>query len=290
MSRILITGATGFIGSHLVPRLADRHEVHALARNVPAGGAAGVHWIEQDLSRPLEAQRLPGRVDALIHLAQSYRFREFPEGAADTFAVNVQSTFRLLEYARQAGAEQFIHASSGGVYGYSYESLAETAPVDPLNFYISSKYSAELLTASYRQFFRTVVFRFFFVYGPGQKGMLVPNLMQRVVGGQTITVQGKPGIRINPVYVDDAVGVFEPALRLQTSELFNVAGDQVVTITELVRLMGELAGKTPVVEYTETRYRGDLVGDNARMKTVLGAAPKVPLADGLARVLESLPQ
>ncbi|HZT54347.1 MAG TPA: NAD(P)-dependent oxidoreductase, partial [Gaiellaceae bacterium] len=195
--RILVTGAGGFIGRRLIERLEGEHEVHPVVRRAPDDRRP---WIVQDLAQPLDARRLPSRIDAVIHLAQSRRYREFPSGAADMFAINVESTFRLLEYARHAGTQIFVYASTGGIYGYSYEALVETAPANPLNFYLTSKHIAESLVANYQAFFHTVVFRFFFVYGPGQEGMLVPTLLEKVRKGDQISIAGRPGQRINPIY------------------------------------------------------------------------------------------
>lgn len=284
--RILVTGATGFIGSRLVEELAGRHELYALARQ-PGSGRPDVCWIEHDLAEPLDPRKLPEQVDAVVHLAQSRHYRQFPERASDVFDVNVQSTLRLLEYARQAGARCFLFASSGGIYGYSYERLVESDPVNPLNFYLSSKYMAELLIANYEAFFRTIVFRFFFVFGPGQRGMLVPNLLEKVQAAEQIVIEGMPGLKINPIYVDDAVRAFEPALRLPHSGLFNVAGDETVTLTGLVGLIGEVAGRQPLVEHVPADSAGDLVGDNARMREVLGVSPRTSLHEGLRAMIQS---
>jgi nucleoside-diphosphate-sugar epimerase len=144
---------------------------------------------------------------------------------------------------------------------------------------------AESLIGNYREFFRTVVFRFFFVYGPGQERMLVPTLFDRVRRGEEVTVHGRPGTRINPIHVDDAVRVFEPALRLERSELFNVAGDETVAIEELVELMGRVAGRTVRIEHGPRVHDGDMVGDNARMKEVLGVRPEIRLDRGLGSML-----
>ena len=286
MSRILITGAAGFIGRRLVSTLWARHELFALIRpKTKRENFVGVKWLEHDLSRPLDQARLPDRVDAIIHLAQSRRYREFPEGGKDIFDVNIRSTFQLLEYARRVGAKHFLFASSGGVYGYSYERFVETDPVNPLNFYLSSKYTSELLIANYQPFFHTVVFRFFFVYGPGQKGMLIPNLMGKVREGEQITIEGDPGLRINPIDIEDALRVFEPALQLPSSALFNVAGDEIVTITELVGLIETVSDKQALIQHKGPNPVGDLVGDNSRLKKVLGVYPETPLLQGLRQML-----
>ena len=287
--KILVTGATGFIGSRLVPRLAREHDLVAVAR--PGSGMSGgeeVKWVEQDLTQPLRREALPARLDAVIHLAQSRLYKQFPEGAADVFEINVQSTFRLLEYAREVRASHFVFASTGGVYGSSDKAVSETDRLNPLNFYLSSKYGAESLVTSYDGFLTTVIFRFFFVYGPGQTQMMVPTLLGRVLSGQEIVVEGDPGLRMNPIYVDDATRVFEPALALEQSNLFNVAGAEAVTLTELVQLMAEVGGREPHVEHAPAAQPGDLVGDNSKMRSVLGVEPETSLRDGITAMVEAM--
>lgn len=280
--KILVTGAAGFVGTHLLKRLESEHELFPIVRRTPDSTRP---WIEQDLTQPLDLARLPERIDAVIHLAQSPRYREFPEGAADVYDVNVHSTFRLLEYARGAGAQSFLLASSGGVYGYSYETLVETSPTRPLNFYLTSKHLAEALVGNYQAFFATVVLRFFFVYGPGQERMLVPTLIEKVLKGDQISIAGRPGQRINPIHVADAVEVFSPALELARSDIFNIAGDEIVSIRELVGVIEEATCESAHVRHVEPEHAGDLVADNSRMKQMLGVRPRTSLLEGIHSML-----
>jgi UDP-glucose 4-epimerase len=279
--RILVTGGTGFIGRHLLPELANEHELFSLTRSAPPADATDVTWIEQDLAEELDPARLPESIDAVVHLAQSKRYREFPAGAPDMFAVNVKSTFRLLEYARAAGATHFLFASTGGVYGSGEDAFSEADKLNPLNFYLASKCSAEALVAGYRTTFVTVVFRFFFVYGADQAGMLIPSLIQKARSGEEIVIEGDPGLRINPIHVRDAVRSFAPALELERSNLFNVAGDETITITELVRQIEEVLGVTAEVRHTSSERPGDLIGANKKMKEVLGVQPAISLVEGI---------
>lgn len=284
--KVLVTGGSGFVGRAVIAKLAAVHDVIALGRTAPPEGAT--EWVEHDLASTLDVSALPRTVDAVVHLAQSLRYREFPDGAVDVYSINTETTFRLLEYARTAGATRFLYASTGGIYAPSYERLVETDPVDPLDFYLTSKFVAEALIGNYRRFFHTIVFRFFFVYGPRQQRMLVPSLLDRVRNGEPVTVQGDPGLRVNPIYVDDAARVFEPALTLERSDLFNVAGDEVVSIRELVELMAQVSGVEAQIVAASATHSGDLVGDNTRMKTVLGIDPGTSLRDGLSRTLAAL--
>jgi len=286
---VLVTGATGFIGRHLVPRLAATDELVAITRRDPPPELERLAtWIRHDLATPLDPSRLPERVDTIVHLAQSPRYREFPDGAADVFALNVRTPAALLDYARAAGAERFVLCSTGGVYGYNDEHVREAHPVSPINFYLASKYAAEVLLVPYRELLRTVVLRPFFVYGPGQRGMLVATLAERVLRGDEVTVDGNPGLRINPVHVEDAARAIEAAISLNGSDLVNVAGDEAVTVTELVGRLGAAAGVEPRIVHRGEGPAGDLLGDNTRMKAVLGVVPEIGLDAGLRDIVYEL--
>lgn len=286
--RVLLTGATGFIGRHLVHELAQRHEVVALARSVPADATPAARWIEQDLTEELDAAALPDHVDAVVHLAQSMFYKHFPEHAEDIFAVNVHGTFRLMTWALGVGASRFVFASTGGVYGHGERGLEESDPVSPLDFYLRSKYASELLLDSYVELLAPVILRPFFVYGPGQEGMLVPTLARRILDGRQISIQGDPGLRINPIHVTDAVQAFARALEHRSPGIFNVAGKDVVTITDLVGRLSELLGRPADVVHAGDQPPGDLVGDITRMREELEVEPQVGLADGLQSVIDGL--
>jgi UDP-glucose 4-epimerase len=287
--RILVTGAGGFLGRHLVAELGPRHEVVALTRRPPGPELEGLaQWVSCDL-RELDTSVLPDRVDAVVHLAQSSRYREFPEGAEDMFAVNVASTFALLEYARTASASAFALASTGGVYGRSRTPVRESDRPHPTSFYFRSKLAAEALLEGYSDQFRTLAFRFFFIYGPSQQRMLIPTLAGRIAGREEVVIEGDPGVRINPIYVDDAVRVFEPALTSSATGTFNVAGEEQVTITELVGLIGDAVGERPRVRHEAAHVEGDLVADVARMRDELSVRAQVLLVDGLRSLAAHTP-
>jgi UDP-glucose 4-epimerase len=287
--RILLTGGTGFIGSHALPGLSERHEIVALTRRTPPPELVELaDWIVADLADPLPVAALPRRVDAVIHLAQSERYREFPEGAGDIVAVNLTSTAALLEYARTANASRFVLASSGGVYVPASQPVSESAAVAPPNFYLTSKYAAELLLRGYSSILHTIALRFFFVYGPGQTRQLVPTLVDKVVRGELIEIEGEPGLRINPVYVEDAVRVLDPVLSLERGGVFNVAGSEEVTVGELVKLISEAVCRPARVAHRSAASDGDLVADITLMRSALGVAPAVGLREGLSAAVSAL--
>jgi nucleoside-diphosphate-sugar epimerase len=136
----------------------------------------------------------------------------------------------------------------------------------------------------YRELLHTVVLRPFFVYGEGQRRMLIARLAERIAAGREIVIDGDPGLRCNPVHVEDMVRVFEPALTTPVAGVVNVAGPDVVSMSDLVAALGEAIGVEPVVRHRPATAGGDLVADTGRMRGELGIEPRVGLRDGLRRV------
>ena len=116
MQKVLITGSSGHLGARALEMLRSQYEVHAIVRTKPSTAYPDVGYHEIDLSHDWSASTLPGQMDAVIHLAQSRNYRDFPAHALETFLVNTASTARLLDYACQKGARRFVLASTGGVY------------------------------------------------------------------------------------------------------------------------------------------------------------------------------
>lgn len=287
--RILLTGVTGFLGGRVAERLADDHDLFGLGRK--AGDDPRMEWIEHDLAEPLRGAALPGSIDAVAHLAQSRRYGEFPDGAADVFAVNVRATADLIDWARLAGAARFVFVSTGGVYDSSElaredDALAPRRDGGALSHYVNSKLAAEALVASYAAELAVTVLRPFWIYGPGQSEKLIAQLARRAVAGEAITVKGNPGMRLNPIYVDDAARAVASALLADRHGCFNVAGGEAVTMRELAELVNAAAGGGEIESVKEDVR--DLVADTSRMRDLLGAPPETTLEEGVAALVDWL--
>ncbi len=179
--RVLVTGAAGFVASHLIPTLeAGGHEVYALARPDQADRLPGGTPVLVDLRTPLAGGGLPA-VEAVVHLAQANV--PFPDGANALYRVNTVATQELLDHARRAGAGRFVFTSSGSVYGFGDRVVTEDDKLAGGDFYATTKIHAERLVTHYRDFFGTTTLRLFMPYGPGQRNRLIPALIGRVERG-----------------------------------------------------------------------------------------------------------
>lgn len=290
--RILVTGAAGFVGTHLVNSLAAESDIWALARTHAPMTHARVRWVLHDLAAQTPLHGLPERIDTVVHLAQSNHYRDFPKHAADVFEVNVGGTFRLLEYARLARARRFVFASTGGLYGVGPRPFRETDPPcfrGPLRFYFTSKYAGETLVQGYAADIFTTILRPFFIYGTGQRAlMLLPRLVGRIARGQPITVQGpNGGPCINPVHVSDVVAAIRNCLSLDGNQIMNVAGTETVSIQELAQRIGNCLDKPPRYEQGKSGTAGNMMGDISRMESLVGT-PRLPLDQGLEELCQAV--
>ena len=279
--KIAITGAGGFLGKRLTRRLAAAgHEVIAILRGDPAPedrpyfNAPGTRVLKLDLAA-LDCARLPRDIDAIYSIAQSSHFRSFPEKAEDIFSVNVTANMKLLQWAMENKVGRFVFASSGGVYGGRQGGEwieSEPLSVDSaLGFYLGTKLCAEVILQNCRQFFGTMaILRPFFIYGPGQrKDMLIARMVESVRNGQPIYLQGRDGLRLNPVFVDDAAEAFVRALDLQGWHVINVAGPAAVSLRQIGEKIGALLGKAPVFEIKDGTPV-DYVGATDSVRSKLG--------------------
>lgn len=273
ISTVLVTGANGLLGRAICDLLSQQeYEVFGLVHRDTKNKISGVNYISIDLETDWNVNLLPPKVDVVIHLAQSSHFRDFPEKALNVFQVNIASTAKLLDYAKNIGVRSFLYASSGGVYGNSNQAFSENSSIVPpgkLGYYLGSKLSGEVLTQSYTSVFNVNVLRYFFIYGPNQKkGMLIPRLMDSVMNHLPITLQGGSGLRINPIHVEDAAIATIAAIKQDTSAIYNISGPEILSLKDIGDMMGEYLGIKPEYQFLPEEAK-DLIGDNSAMRKIL---------------------
>lgn len=278
--KILLTGAAGFIGAHVYRRLSIDHEVIPVSRH-PASILSNTVLL--DLTDQNRYTTLPTDVDVIVHLAQSRHHREFPKESSDIFDVNVKSTFHLAEWGRKIGIRKFIFSSSANVYAPSIEPLGEASPIGPDSFYGATKYATEVLLTEYSKFFEIDVLRLFTVFGPGQTKGLVPQILERVISGEPISLQGVNGFTLSPIYVGDVAEALAQILHTSDSNcptILNLCGNVELSVREIAEILA-----TCLDVRANFNIDGDLIrsfiGDNSLLRTVYRMNPNTSIKQGL---------
>ncbi len=307
--RALVTGGAGFIGSALVDRLlAEGHEVDVVD-DLSAGSLANLAEARAGGGKQLRIHQLDIRAPELVDLVTRRRPEVVFHLAAQASVpvsikepifdahVNVLGTLNVLEAARAAGSERVVFAASGGtLYGDPDASrlpVAETEPHRPLSPYGVSKKACVDYLVAYREMhaLEFVALALANVYGPrqdphGESGV-VAIFAERLIAGETITIDGDGDQTRDFVYVDDVVDAFVRASARGGGLICNIGSGLETSINEIYRLLAEAANVEEVPEHGTPRPRDVRRSalDRERASVQLGWQPFTPLVQGLASVL-----
>jgi UDP-glucose 4-epimerase len=294
MQTVLVTGAAGFIGSHLVDALLrDGYNVRAADRNTDAPNLAEamksprMSYHVADVAEAEACHELCDGADAVLHFAAMASVPESLRRPDQCRRDTLGTTQRLLRAAGRYGVRSFVLASTAAVYGNRRRPVRETVPLSPLNPYAQAKADAEaaVLNAGMPR----VCLRFFNVYGPRQRpdspyAGVITRFVDAVSRGEPIRLHGDGRQTRDFLHVQDAVRAVFLALRFPYPAAFNVGTGRGVTLLELIAAIERHAGRRAVVVHEPPR-EGDIlysVADLRRARRELGFQPEVSLDDGLA--------
>ena len=285
--RVLVTGATGFICTSLLDVLTrEGHETIAVVRHRDAvvKRSATVIWDIGDGQLP---HSLPQKVDAVVHAAQSRRYREFPADSSEMFRVNVAGSWSVFDYAVQAKAEHFCLLSSGTVYEPYRGPLTEDGALAPPSFLGATKLAAEILAHPYRGLFDLSILRLFAPYGPGQEARLVPDIIRRVRTGMPVQLAADgEGPWFTPTFVDDIAKIVTAAISESWTGTINVASPGIVSLRHLAEAIGRVLGTRPIFDITD-REPLRIVPSLERLSTHYEMTRFTPLESALTRVISA---
>ena len=294
MSRYLVTGAAGFIGSHLVEQLeADGHEVVGLDcftdyydPALKEANLGGRPVVRADLAEaPLEP--LLDGIDGVFHLAGQPGVRSFGEAFPTYLRRNVLASERLFEAAARAGV-RVVFASSSSVYGEAegYPTPEDALP-RPLSPYGITKLSCEHLARAIAVAFglEVVALRYFTVYGPRQRpDMAFTRILTALAQGSQFELYGDGSVSRSFTYVGDAVAATALAMeRGQAGAVYNVGGGEEATMRQAIALCEQVAGRTLDLQLRPSA-KGDAprtAADTSRICAALGWEARTGLQAGL---------
>jgi dTDP-glucose 4,6-dehydratase len=301
--RVVITGAAGFIGSHLSEALLDRGYAVVGVDNLLTGDTANIAhlvnrdftFIKHDITNYIYIE---GPVYAVLHWASPASPIDYLELPIPTLKVGALGTHKALGLAKAKNA-RFVLASTSEVYGDPLEHPQKETywgnvnPIGPRGVYDEAKRFAEAMTTAYHRYHEvdTKIVRIFNTYGPRMRvndGRAVPAFMSQALRDEDVTIFGSGEQTRSFCYVSDLV---DGIIRLMESDLHdpvNIGNPHEMTIEEIARKIIEISGSKSQIVYKPLPEDDPKVRrpDITRARTLLGWEPKVPLEEGLVKTLE----
>jgi nucleoside-diphosphate-sugar epimerase len=296
-NRFLVTGGSGFIGSHVVDRLLAEGAGEVVVfdsrprpENLDEALESGrVRIVEGDVTAPASIAEAMAGAGGVFHMAvlPLGPCSEDPRRCLD---VNVVGTFNVLEAAREAGVQKIVFSSASSVYGDTNETMDESHPLNARTMYGASKIAGEYFVHALCQLYGLdyVILRYMNVYGPRQEGGLVINVLNRIRSGEQPTIMGDGSASFDFVHVADIASANVRAMSAGVSGAsFNVGGGNEVSVREIVDRLLELTGSD-----LEPDVRADVdvpmtrrVGSSERAMSDLDWRPEFDLEHGLGDVV-----
>lgn len=308
--KIFVTGADGFIGSHLTEALIrNGYEVRALAyynpfntygwlEGLPVRTREKIQISPGDIRDPHGVKELMKGCDTVFHLAALVGIPYSYQSPSSYIETNIKGTLNVMQAARELGLRKVIHISSSEVYGSAkFVPITEEHPLEGRSPYSASKIGAEQVALSFYYAFDVpmTVIRPFNTYGPKQSARaVIPTIITQIANNHSRIKLGAWQPTRDFTYVKDMVDGFIAVLESNSAvgQIINIGSYYEISIGNLVQLIGEIMKKTPVeIETDAVRLRPAksevlrLLADNTKIKQLTGWEPKYAGIEGLKRGL-----
>jgi len=304
--RILITGAAGFVGSHLVDRFLERgHQVVAMDNLITGNidnisqhaGNENFEFIHHDVNNYVH---VPGKIDGIFHFASPASPIDYLKYPIQTLKVGAMGTHNTLGLARAKGA-RYLLASTSEVYGDPLEHpqketyVGNVDPIGPRGVYDEAKRFAEAMVMAYHRTHdvETRIVRIFNTYGPRMRmddGRVVPNFIKQAILGEPLTVYGDGSQTRCFQYVDDLVEGVTRLYNSDYSDPINIGTTRELSIIQFAEAVNEIAGnKAGIIFKEKERIAGDpqtRQPDTTRAREILDWESQVSLEEGLTKTIE----
>jgi len=306
MSKILVTGGAGFIGSNFCNMMAERgHDVVALddlSLGVTSNLTDKVKFIEGDVNKKEDLEKAGRDFEYIVHLAASSSAPMFAKDMYYAYQNNVAGHIRVMLFAKEIGAKKLIFASTSSIYGNNPTPLTEDQEVTPPNHYSVTKFAQENASRCYSSVegLEIIAFRFMSIYGlnEGHKttfANLVSQFLWMMKKGDQPTLYGDGKQERDFTNVKDVCQGIEKAIESEKKygfTVFNIGTSKSINLIDLVALMNKVMGTNIEPKFVpnpvKEGYVKNQLADITKISTELGYKPTVELEDGIREIVEQL--
>ena len=293
--KIVITGGSGFIGTHLSNYLKKDHDITVFDRNRPPNSE--VNYVEGDIIDSSQVKKTLEGCEVVIHLAAAVGVEITENDPILTLNINIFGTKNVLDACVQNGVQKIIFASSSEIYGEPFKvPIDEISPLMPITNYGVSKIAAEEFIEAYSKVhgIKYSVLRFFNVYGPGQStDFVIPEFVNNAIIDKPITIHGS-GSQVRAFcHVDDISNGISLCIKKGDNEVFNIGnGTEPISITDLAKKVVELTNSKSEIKFipfedSERKRRKEIfkrIPSIGKAKKLLGYEPRISLNEGIMSV------
>lgn len=310
--KVLITGADGFIGSHLTEALVSRgarvtalaaynsFDSHGWLDDLPSSVQSSMIRLRGDVRDPAFMRRIVGGQDIVFHLAALIAIPHSYVAAQSYVETNIAGTLNVLEAARESDVQRIVHTSTSEVYGTALTvPIAENHPLQGQSPYSASKIGADMMAEAYARSFglRVAILRPFNTFGPRQsERAIIPTVIRQMIdpGCRAVKVGALTTVR-DFTYVEDTVAAFlaiGSSRSIAFGQPYNAGSGRTVSIGEMIDIVGSITGCDKTIHQEDTRLRPDgsevlvLQADASRISADTGWHPGVSFREGLERTVE----
>ncbi|MDD5108765.1 MAG: NAD-dependent epimerase/dehydratase family protein [Candidatus Omnitrophica bacterium] len=291
--KVLVTGGSGFIGSHVVDKLRDKGVEVRVYDGIMPSFRKDIEFYQGSILDKTSLGFALNGVDAIFHLAAVADVKDVYNNPYDSEAINVRGTINVLEAARNTNVRRIVYGSTTWVYSEaSSNNVDESTPLHaPTHLYTATKLTGEYYCQSYSKLYgmEVTILRYGIPYGPrARDGAVIPIFVRKAINGEPLTIAGDGSQFRKFIYVEDlAEGNVLGLKNIAKNKIYNLDGKEKVTIKQIAETIKKILGNVKI-EYTPARP-GDFSGKEVSSELAaeeLSWEPKISFEEGVGRYIK----
>ena len=298
MKKILIIGGTGFIGKKLIQKLASfKYSIYVISRHFVKSRYKNIHYIKADLTNLKSLSRIKKYfrnsyllIDLASYIPQSSSLKSSDQNLKFFFNINILGKINLLKVLDN-NVKRLIYISTIDVYGDSEGIYTEDSSTNPTSYYGATKLATEKIYQVYckQKCLKLTILRLSQVYGAGEPMIkAIPKLIDKIVNKKSISLYGNGIEKRRFIYIGDVVDAITNLLRSNKVGIYNIAGEEITSIKQLLRTIEKILGSKAVIIKKPLNKATHKIMSINKAKKELKFFPKVSMKEGLSKMIKEM--